>query len=124
MANVIRFSELLTQHVNRKIVRCVKDHPNVDPVLLKNIRDIIQDTVSGIFQKSTHKLSYPAMGWLANQYFRSIKLDSTPVDDMIVINDYKMSDMTFNDVQLLRNLFDDTRISSQLNAEFKRRTAS
>lgn len=122
---VIRFAQLLSQHVHKKIEKKILNKPiAVDETLLRSIRNLILETINDVFSKSTHKLSPTAISWLGNQYLRSIKLDGKLVDDMIVINDHPLSAMDFADIQLMKNLFNETKFGPELISEYNKRCSS
>jgi len=120
----IRFSQLLTQHVNN-IVQKTFLHEQLTPAVLRAIRDRIHETISAVFERSTHKLSPMSRMWLTNQYFKRIQINGEQsMNDMIVINDHKLEQLPFEDVHLLKNLFDQTELNAELDAEYRKRTLS
>ena len=120
----IRFAELLTLHVNNTIKKQFLNE-SLTPQLLRSMRDCVHRTISDVFMRSSHTLSPKALNWLSNQYFKSIKLNgSDTVEDITVFNDYPLSELTFSDVQLMRNLFNETALSTQLEEEYRRRSTS
>ena len=73
----------------------------------------------------SHKLSANALTWLGDQYFKAIKInDDQLMSDTVVINEYTLTELEFNDIQLLRNLFSGTRMGPELNEELQRRSVS
>lgn len=119
----IRFADLLTLHVSNTIKKQFV-HEQLNPDTLRGIRDCVRKTITEVFMKSKHQLSTNAMNWVANQYFKSIQLNGETVNDLVVINEYKLDEMSFSDIQLMRNLFNETAMSSDLEAEYRRRNAS
>lgn len=124
----VRFAELLRLALNTKIKKKFASGQTLDHVMLREIRDCVRDTVTEIFSKSKHPISEQAMHWVANQYFKSIQLGTTDgtktMGDLIVINDHNLGDMSFTDIQLMKNLFNETDMSIALNEEYRRRSAS
>ena len=119
----IRFHQLLELQLNN----CLKKflHEQLTPALMRSIREEIRSTINGVFSKSTHKLTTEATTWLTDQYFKGIRLNEEQLmSDQVVINEYKLSELEFNDIQLLRNLFIDTTMGPELDAELRRRSAS
>jgi len=124
----IRFAQLLELHIvnqiNKKFAQAV-----VDNTTLHGMRDMIREQVHGIFKKSTHSVTEEGLNWVANQLFRNITLGTTdgtkkPINELVIMNEYKISDLPYSDIQLLRNLFNETRMGPELEAEYKRRSAA
>ncbi len=117
----IRFFQLLELQLSKVI----KSSKELTPEGLKQLRGSIRETIDGIFSKSRFKLSTEATTWLTDQYFKAIKVsDDKLISDLVVINEYKLSELEFNDIQLLRNLFLETTLGASLDAELQRRSAS
>jgi hypothetical protein len=117
----IRFSELLEKRLNDVISRkyC---YEALTPAALKGIRDTIREVVISIFNKSSYNPSYEMMGWIANQYFRRIQINgSQSMDELVIINEFKLSEMSTFDISLLRSLFSGTTIGSDIELEVERR---
>lgn len=123
----VRFSELLTLHVSNTIQNKFLNEA-LNPDTLRAIRDVVHQTIGEVFARSSHRLSPKAINWVSNQYFKSIQLGSVEgkqtINDLVVVNDYPLSEMTFSDIQLMRNLFNETTMSSALEEEYRRRSAS
>lgn len=123
----VRFAELLTLHVSNVIKkRFVNEQLNTGT--LTAIRDTVRLTISEVFRRSSHTLTQESINWLANQYFKSIQLGHgggvETVSDMVVINEYKLADLPYHDIQLMRNLFNETTLGPELDAEYRRRSTS
>lgn len=124
----VRFAELLRLNLNDKIKKKFADGRLLDDIVLREVRDCVRETITDIFAKSKHPLSEKAINWVANQYFKSIEIGTTDgkvsIAEIVVINDYALSDMSFTDIQLMKNLFNETDMSTALNEEYSRRSAS
>lgn len=117
-----RFSELLAQHVQDTVQRRFA-YEKLDPATMRKIRQTIREIVSGVFQRSTHKLSDTGQSWLTNQVFKRLQVSSgTTMADLIVINEHKLSELTEPEVRLLRDLFDETDMAIELNRELAARS--
>lgn len=92
---------------------------------MREIRVGINESISSVFSKSKYKLSQEAIMWLSDQYFKRIKIskDQT-MSDQVVINEYTLSELTFDDIQLLRNLFIETQMGLELDNELRKRSLS
>lgn len=124
----VRFAELLRLNLNDKIKKKFSDGKTLTPKVLREVRDCVQETITDVFAKSTHPLSEKAINWVANQYFKSIEI-GTPdgkitINELVVVNDYPLSDMSFGDIQLMKNLFNETEMSTALAEEYSRRSTS
>lgn len=118
-----RFSDLLAMHISNTIKkRFMNEQLNENTI--KSIRNCIQDVVHGIFRKSTYNLSDDALNWISNQYLKSVNLNGSSINDLVLINDYDLSDMTHYDITLMRKLFNETNMSEQLDKEYLRRFSS
>lgn len=119
----IRFHQLLEIQLNNQLKKFL--HEQLTPALMRSIREEIRSTIDGVFSKSRFRLSANATTWLTDQYFKGIRLnDDQLMSDQVVINEYKLSELEFNDIQLLRNLFNETLMGPELDAEMKRRSVS
>lgn len=124
----VRFAELLRLTLNTKIKKKFADGRTLDDTVLHEVRDCVRDTITDVFSKSSHKLTPKALNWVSNQYFKSIQLGTSEgpvtINELVVVNDFPLSDMTFSDIQLMRNLFNETDMSIPLEEEYRRRNAS
>ena len=119
----IRFHQLLEIQLNNRLKKFL--HEQLTPALMRSIREEIRQQLVDVFGKSRFTLSTSALTWLTDQYFKGIKLnDDQLMSDQVVINEYKLSELEFNDIQLLRNLFNETTMGPGLDAELRRRSAS
>lgn len=120
----IRFSELLEVHLRNTIQKKFMHEP-INPVLLRSMRDTIQESIADVFAKSNHTLDERSINWLAHRYFAAVKINSDQsVGDMVVINEYKLSELPYHDIMLMRNLFDSTILATELNEEYAARSQS
>ncbi len=123
-AKRIRFHQLLEIQLNNTLKKKFVNEA-LTPELMRSIRESIRQQLDDVFGKSRFKLSPNAMTWLGDQFFKAIRLnDDQLMSDQVVINEYNLSELEFNDIQLLRNLFLETRMGPDLDAELKRRSAS
>ena len=124
-SNQPRFVELLNQHVVDTVQRKF-EHRQLTPATMREIRDSIRVVIDSVFTKSEkYQLTETARAWLTNQYFRRLQVnDSQTMDDLIVINEYKLSQLSYGDIALLRDLYDQTDLAAELNAEHRTRSAS
>jgi glutamyl/glutaminyl-tRNA synthetase len=121
----VRFAELLTLHLSNKIKKAFPHGTSLNDVKLREIRDCIRDTVREVFNKSSYTLAPESINWIANQYFKSIRINNEQtVNDIIIINEYKLADLPYHDIQLMRSLFNETQMFHELEAEYCRRNAS
>ena len=119
----IRFHQLLEIQLNNNIKQFLFDE--LTPVTMRAVREAIRKQLIDVFSKSKFQLSAPALIWLGDQYFKAIRInDDQLMNDQVVINEYKLSELEFNDIQLLRNLFNETTMGPGLDAELARRSAS
>lgn len=120
----VRFAELLTQHLEDTIWRRYSME-HLTPAVMREIRVTIRSTVDNVFERSSHKLSDDARAWLTDQFFKRIKInDNQLMNDMVVIHEYKLTQLTYHDVELLRGLFDATDLAPEINGEYRTRSAS
>ena len=124
-SNQPRFVELLNQHVVDTVQRKF-ERQQLNPATMREIRFTIRTVIDGVFTKSDkYKLTETARAWLTNQYFRRLQVnDSQTMDDLIVINEYKLAQLSYSDIALLRDLYDQTDLAAELDAEHRSRSAS
>lgn len=124
----VRFAELLVLHLNTRVKKQFPQGTTINQGKLREIRDCVRDTCLEVFSKSSHGLSADAINWIANQFFKSIKMSttdgSTTINDLVVINEYNLSELPYHDIELMRNLFNETEMGQQLNEEYQRRSTS
>jgi len=117
-----RFAELLAQHVQDTVQRRFA-YEKLDPATMRKIRQTIREIVSGVFQRSTHKLSDTGQSWLTNQVFKRLQVGpEAMMSDLIIINEHKLSELSLGEVRLLRDLFDETDMVSELDSELRARS--
>lgn len=120
----IRFHELLEIKLNDTLTKEFSLE-GLTPALMKSIRSAIQEQIRDVFSKSSHTLTPNAITWLGDQYFKSIKLNSNQLmADLVIINEYKLSELEFSDIKLLYNLYRDTKMGPELIDEMRTRNAS
>lgn len=110
----VRFTKLLEMHLNSTIQKEFNGKPELTVELLRDVRDRLRTLIADVFTKSEkHTLTENAINWLANQYFSSIKIGNVDdkdihVCDLIVINEYNLSDLPYHDIELLKDLYSTT----------------
>jgi hypothetical protein len=123
----IKFYQLLEITLNDVLQKTIKssEQKEINHILMREIRVGINESISSVFSKSKYKLSQEAIMWLSDQYFKRIKIskDQT-MSDQVVINEYTLSELTFDDIQLLRNLFIETQMGLELDNELRKRSLS
>jgi hypothetical protein len=125
----IRFYQLLESRITDKL-REKFTNVTYNHLVLREMRDAIKEILSGIFNKSERfKISNESLTWLTNQHFKTLSFtDNTGqkqiINDLIIINDYELSELPFNDIELMCNLFEEASFGEQLVIEMKRRTTS
>lgn len=124
----VRFTQLLETHLN-KVIKKEFDNRDLDPVTLRSIRERLKEQISGIFGKMTvgQKLHEHSVVWLTDQYFKAIKVDDDyDMAEMVFINEYKLEDLPYHDIELLRNLYSSSTApwAEQLEVEYRSRSQS
>ena len=120
----IRFSELLTQHIENTVKRKFM-HEMITDTVMREIRTLIRITIDNIFERSNHKLSPLGRAWLTDQFFKRIKVNNGQLmNDMVVIHEHKLSELVYDDVRLLSGLFDKTDLAHELHDEYRDRNAT
>lgn len=116
----MRFYELLEKKVNEVTQGYMFDVLNPDT--MRNIRNSIITLIDTTFSKSSNNISHQAKVWLADQYFKNIRInESILMSDQVVINEYRLQDMPERDINLLHALFKQSFLGDQLIDEHKRR---
>jgi hypothetical protein len=117
-----RFYLLLAQRLNDRLKKFNFDE--LTPEALTSVRTEIYQTIDELFMKSKqNKLSKKAITWLTNQYFKQTKWsdNGTIINDLVVVNNFKLSDLSNDDIVLLTSLYSGTLLSTQLEAELNLR---
>lgn len=118
----IRFVELLEGYLV-KVLQKKFGKVTLTNEMLREMRDEIRTRVDGVFDKSSFKLTPEARGWVSNQFFKTIKVSEDQIiNDVVVINEYKLSAMPYSDIELLKNLFNETIMGQELLEEYKLRS--
>lgn len=132
MESRIRFSELLELHITNQINKKFAK-TTVDNAALHEMRDIVRDQVFTVFGKSSFKVTESGLNWLVNQVFKNLQLktktdegktEKKPIHELVVFNEYKLEDLPYSDIQLLRNLFNETPYGPELEEEYRKRSAA
>ena len=124
MSNNIKFYKLLEVHLDNVLQKTLKssEHKELNPLLMREIRNNLRSSIEQVFNKSKYKISTEAITWLTDQYFKRIKInDSQVMSDQVVINEYKLSELTQTDIQILRDLFVEVDFGQSLEDELKTR---
>jgi hypothetical protein len=123
MQKNVRFYHLLEMRLDAVVKEFLGKA--ITSTTIKEIRNAMLQTIDNIFSKSRFKLSKEAMTWLTDQYFKGIQLNAEYVmNDQVIINEYKLSELTLDDVVLLNKLFNETSMGEALNEEMNRRNVS
>ena len=121
----VRFAQLLELHINNVVKKQFKTGQLLTPLLMKEIHLEVRRQIDVVFEKSTHKLTPEARSWLTDQFFKVIQINgNVTMGDQVILNEYKLSSLPYHDVELLRNLFNETDLAGVLNEEYQRRSQS
>jgi hypothetical protein len=124
---IIRFAQLLEQHLNNQIAKKF-NKSTVNNETLHQMHASIKEQVDGVFKKSTHTVTQPGLDWLSNQFFKYMSLKTNEgkkvIGELVIFNEYNLADLPYSDIQLLRNLFNETQMGPELEDEYKRRSAA
>ena len=120
----VRFAELLTLHILNVVKERFTNSP-LTPNVMREIRATIRQKIDNIFNLSKYNLGADARAWVTDQFFKSIQFNGGEcMSDQVIIHEYNLTELPYNDLQLLKNLFDETVMGSELENEFQRRSAS
>lgn len=120
----VRFAQLLEQRLAASIIRQFSRIP-IDDDVIRAMRDCIREEITDVFARSTQHLSFEALAWLSDQYLKCVRAnDSQVIGDLVIINEYRLDSMPFRDIELMRNLFNETLLGPMLEEEYVRRSRS
>jgi hypothetical protein len=120
----IRFAQLLEKHVNNVVKRLYEGQPSSQAVL-KSVHETVRREVDIVFNRSSYKLAPEARSWLCDQLFKVIPINHEfQIGERVIMNEYNLESLPYHDVELLRNLFNETQMASQLEEEYRRRSRS
>lgn len=120
----VRFYELMETKLNA-VLKSVKLDGDLTKSTLSTVRNAIYEELNAVINKNKTRLTDEAVWWLTDMYFKSIKInDSMFMSDQVVIHERTMGDLSFNDVILLSDLYNDHSFGTELLAERKRRCTS
>jgi hypothetical protein len=95
---------------------------DINPDVLREIRDLTREVIDAALEANSVVLSENSRQWVANQYFRSIRLTSEHmINDLVVINDHSLKSLPTKDITTMLAAFHDTVFGNELNIERKRR---
>jgi hypothetical protein len=98
------------------------DLAQLTPEMMKEIRKTIYDGFKNIFQMSSNNVSDPALVWISDQFFKSIKVsDDQLLNDIVVINEYQLKEFSDSDITTLSTLFASAEFGDRIVAERLRR---
>lgn len=118
-----RFYVLLHEQLSKNVNK-LSLSDTLTPEQMRLIRNTVFGTIEGVFSKAQRPISRQAMTWLTDQYFKSIKINETQLmSDEVVINEYNLAELKNHDIEVLYELFADTKIGVDLSAEQSRRSA-
>ncbi len=120
----VRFAKLLEQHINN-VVKKLYLNEQATSTVLHSIHATVRREIDTVFLKSTFKLSEESRSWLTDQFFKSISINGEQsIGDRVITNEYKLETLPYHDIELLRNLFNETAIGPYLEEEYRRRSQS
>ncbi len=123
----IRFAQLLELHLNNQVNKKFSDAV-VNNETLHEMRALIKEQVNGIFKKSSHAVTQPGLDWLSNQLFKHVSLVTSEgkklISELVIFNEYNLTSLPYSDIQLLRNLFNETQMGPELEEEYRKRSAA
>lgn len=94
------------------------------PITMKCIREDIIFCVKTLLSEETITETAPIY-WLSDFIFKRIKLNGDMLmSDQVVINEYKLSELSTTDIFVLERLFRDTDIGNELEKERAKRLLS
>lgn len=112
--------QLLEQHLTAALKQFV--HESLTPNLMNRIRTTVKKTIDNVISRTQDKLSDKGIMWLTDQYFKGIKMnDDLLMSDQVVINEYKLSELEFSDIELLYGMYDGTDLGIELEKEYHKR---
>jgi len=118
-----RFYVLLHEQLSKNVNK-LSLSDTLTPEQMRLIRNTVFGTIEGVFSKAQRPISRQAMTWLTDQYFKSIKINETQLmSDEVVINEYNLAELKNHDIEVLYELFADTKIGIDLSTEQSRRSA-
>jgi hypothetical protein len=95
---------------------------DINPDVLREIRDLTRAVIDATLDAHNVVLAENSRQWVANQYFRSIRLSfEHMVDDLVVINDHDLKSLPTRDITTMLAMFNDTVFGNKLSIERKRR---
>jgi len=120
----VRFAQLLEIHISNVITKkYITDKESfVTANFFKEVRETVKSTIEGVFAKSKYKLGTEALVWLSDQYFKAVKINGAMMGEQVIINEYKLSSMPYSDIELMRNLFNESAIGVVLEEEYRSRS--
>ena len=120
----VRFATLLEQHIN-KVVKKLYLNEQATSAVLHSIHATVRREIDNVFLKSNFKLTPESRSWLTDQMFKSISINGEEsIGDRVITNEYKLETLPYHDIELLRNLFNETAIGPYLEEEYARRSQS
>lgn len=121
--NFSNLTETIEKSINMKMLEFSGNSLTID--VLKKIRDSVRQIVECTIANYQINLSKSAIILIANYFFKQIKInDITTINEHILINDYKISELSKQDLKLISNIFFDLEICDEINKELLRRNSS
>jgi hypothetical protein len=118
----IRFSKLLELHLDNVVKKRFTDR-QLTSELLHEVQHALREQLVNVFTKSKHQLATESVQWLADQYFKVIRVNGDKqVAELVILNEHSLASLPYHDVTLLRNLFNETKLGPLLEAEYQRRS--
>jgi hypothetical protein len=99
-------------------------YEHLTPITMKCIREDIIFCVKTLLSEEAITKTAPIY-WLSDFIFKRIKLNGDMLmSDQVVINEYKISELSTSDIFVLERLFHDTDIGNELEKERVKRLLS
>jgi hypothetical protein len=88
--------------------------------LLKDISNDIKEIVECRLKEENSDISEEATTWLKNVLFQKVSLaDGLSISDLIVMNNYSLDELSYNDLTILSNLLKGSEFEFSLKKELK-----
>jgi len=119
----VRFYELLEVRLLSEFRKKFLLQPlNAD--LVDKTRLLFNEIITNIFSQSKYTLTPAAVTWISEQFLKTVKIDDVALVNTLSEEQVKLSELSFDEIQLFKNLFDVTVLGPELRAEYQRRNLS
>lgn len=96
------------------------DTANLQPTIVR-VRNVIRNVLVEFFDNSTSRPSDLAINWLTHRLLVTLKLNDIPIANLILANEYRVTDLSYNDARLLSVLLSKTTLGEELQREAERK---